>query len=78
MDGKNKMKTADGFDDAIIGIGQRCGQEDLVVYDQEKCVDILAKDMPREDAIEYFEFNVLGSWVGEDTPIFVYKPSEEL
>ena len=72
------MKTADGFDDAIIGVGQRCGQEDIVVYDQEKCVDILAKDMPREDAIEYFEFNVLGSWVGEDTPIFVYKPSEEL
>ena len=23
------------------------------------------------DADEYFEFNVVGAWMGEDTPIFV-------
>ena len=24
-----------------------------------------------EEAIEWFNFNTIGSWVGEDTPIFV-------
>ena len=32
---------ADGFDDAIIGIAERCGRPNLVVYDAERCIDIL-------------------------------------
>jgi len=27
--------TADGFDDAIIGIGRRCGQLDIVAYGEQ-------------------------------------------
>ena len=27
--------------------------------------------MTEEEAIDYFDFNVVGSWVGEETPIFV-------
>ena len=66
------MLKADGFDGAIIGIGQRCGQPDILVYDQEKCIDILIDDgMSREDAEEYFDFNTLGAWVGDQTPIYV-------
>lgn len=64
---------ADGFDDAILGLGRRCGQPDLLVYDVDKCVAILMKDgMTDEEAIEYFEFNVVGAWMGEGTPIFLY------
>ena len=29
--------------------------------------------MTEEEAIEYFDYNVIGSWVGEDTPIFIHK-----
>jgi hypothetical protein len=29
------------------------------------------EDMSNEEAEEYFEYNVLGSWVGESTPVFV-------
>ena len=25
-----------------------------------------------EDAVEYFEFNVIGAWVGPHTPVFVH------
>ena len=65
---------ADGFDDAILGLGRRCSQPDLLVYDVDKCVAILMKDgMTDEEAMEYFEFNVVGSWVGEGTPIFLYS-----
>lgn len=69
---------ADGFDDAILGLGRRCGQPDLLVYDVDKCVDILMKDgMTNEEAIEYFEFNVVGARMGEGTPIFLYRGVED-
>jgi len=63
---------ADGFDDAIIGIGSRCGKPDIIVYDINKCIKILInQNMTEEEARDYFEFNVVGAWVGEETPIFV-------
>jgi len=30
-----------GFDEAIIGIAERCGRPNLVVCDTERCIDIL-------------------------------------
>jgi hypothetical protein len=66
------MLKADGFDEAIIGIGSRCGQPDIIVYDVNKCIKILMdQGMTDEEAMEFFEFNVVGAWVGEETPIFV-------
>ena len=66
------MLKADGFDDAIIGIGSRCGKPDIIVYDINKCIKILInQNMTEEEARDYFEFNVVGAWVGEETPIFV-------
>ena len=66
------MLKADGFDKAIIGVGYRCGQPDIIVYDAEKCVKILMdQGMTEEEAIDYFDYNVVGAWVGEETPIFV-------
>lgn len=61
---------ADGHDDAIIGIDAK----DLrVVYDVEKIIERLESDgMTREEAEEFFEFNILGAYVGEKTPIYVY------
>lgn len=63
---------ADGFDDAILGVAERCGQPTLVAYDRSRCIDILvAQGMDREEAEEFFEFNVAGAWVGEQTPVWV-------
>tara|TARA_R110000803_G_scaffold56795_1_gene114214 strand:+ start:3600 stop:3833 length:234 start_codon:yes stop_codon:yes gene_type:complete len=65
--------TADGFDDAIIGVGRRCGQPDIVVYDVSKALDVLvSQGMTEDEADEYFDFNVVGAWVGETTPMWVY------
>lgn len=64
---------ADGFDDAIIGYVQRCGMM-VVLYDARKCIEILMNDgiETEEDAIDFFEYNVLNAWVGENTPAFAY------
>jgi|TARA_R110000787_G_scaffold1871_2_gene7899 hypothetical protein len=66
------MLLADGFEECLVGVGSRCGQPDIAVYDQEKCIQVLmSQGMGHEEALEYFDFNVLGAWVGEETPIFV-------
>ena len=57
---------ADGFDNAIIGVDETQMQ---LIYSVSKCLEILIKDMPEEDAIEYFNFNVSGAYMGKQTPI---------
>lgn len=66
---------ADGFQDAIIGVAQRCSQPALVVYDAEQCIDILMQrdGMSYEEACEFFSINTLGAWVGENTPLFLWR-----
>ncbi len=67
------MLKADGFDAAILGIGRRAGADDILVYDYEQCVAVLIMDgMSDEEAIEYLEYNVVGAYVGEGTPMFVH------
>jgi len=69
-----ELLSADGFDDAIIGIAyNKITGEYNIVYSISKCIDILMTrdNMSMEDAQEYFDFNVEGSYVGEKTPIWV-------
>ncbi len=70
---EDNILFADGFEEAILGIVRRAGQPDVIAYDYEKCVQILVErdDMTKEEAFEYMEFNVVASFVGEKTPIFI-------
>lgn len=60
---------ADGFDNAIIGVDE---QSMRLIYSVKKCIDILCVDMPEEEAIEYFYYNVNSAYVGEKTPIWCF------
>jgi hypothetical protein len=43
-----------------------------IVYDIDKVIDILIKDgMSVDEAIEYYEYNIAGAYVGENTPSFI-------
>jgi hypothetical protein len=61
------------FDEAIIGVSERIGNEPVVAYDTTKIVEILVLNhsMSVDEAYEYFEFNILGAYVGERTPTFI-------
>ena len=74
-----EILMADGFDEALIGYAQRCGQPALAVYDRNKCIDVLVErdGMSYEEAEEFFEFNVVGAWVGERTPLFLCRLETE-
>jgi hypothetical protein len=67
-----ELLKADGFDEAVVGVVQRMGIQ-AICYDQDKVIAILMKDMSEEEAIEYFEYNIAGAWVGESTPFFLIK-----
>jgi hypothetical protein len=63
-----EILIADGFDDAVIGIDEKSMR---LIYSVEKCIEILMKQgMDMTESIEYFEYNVSGSYVGEKTPIW--------
>ena len=59
------------FYEAIIGVSERIGDEPVVAYDTTKIVEILSRSMTVDEAYEYFEFNILGAYVGEKTPVFI-------
>ena len=59
------------FDEAIIGVAERIGQSAVVAYDTTRLVEVLSRTMSVDEAYEYFEFNILGAYVGERTPMFV-------
>jgi len=69
------MLLADGYEDAVLGVAERCGQPSLVVYDADQCINVLVKrdGMDHDDAEEFFHFNTLGAWMGEHTPLFLWK-----
>jgi len=62
-----ELIIADGFDLAIIGIDDDTMR---IIYSMKKCIEILTESMNEEEALEYFYYNVKGSYVGEKTPIW--------
>jgi hypothetical protein len=68
------MKKWTGCDEAIVGLGHRCGCDTVVVYDYDKLVDVfIQQGMEEEESIEWIDFNILGAWIGEDTPIVLME-----
>ena len=72
MDIYDGCLMADGFEEALVGFVTRFNNP-VTIYDLRKCFDILVRrdGMSQEEAEEYMDFNVLGAYVGEETPIFI-------
>ena len=66
---EDEILKADGFDDAVIGIDEKSMR---LIYSVRKCIEILIteEEMSLEDALEHFNYNVSGAYVGEKTPIW--------
>ncbi len=72
------MKKWTGCDDAIVGLGHRCGCDTVVVYDYDKLVDVfIQQGMKEDESVEWIDFNILGAWIGEDTPIVLMENYDE-
>lgn len=62
-----ELLKADGLDEAIIGIDDGSMR---LIYSKSKCIEILCREMDEEDALEHFNYNIAGGYVGEKTPIW--------
>jgi hypothetical protein len=69
-----EILKADGFDVAVIGIDEHSMR---LVYSVKLCIEkLILEGMSMEDAIDYFNFNVSGAYVGEKTPIWCHDMFE--
>jgi hypothetical protein len=61
------------MDSALLGIARRIGLPPVPIYSSEKIVALLVRNdgMTWEEAWEYFEFNIAGSGLGENGPVFL-------
>jgi hypothetical protein len=67
--GGGEVLKADGFDQAILGIEE---DSNRLIYSVSKCLEKLEEEMSKEEALEYFYFNVSGAYVGGQTPIWCW------
>ena len=61
------------FDEAVIGVVERAGGQSVIAYDTQIILSILERDMSPEEAQEFFEYNILGAYLGEMTPVFITR-----
>lgn len=72
--------TADGFDEAIIGSITSYGRGETVLYSTQKIIEVMMErdGMTAEDAMEFFNYNILGSYNGDGMPAFLNDHVEPL
>jgi len=65
-----RLEPHDRFDKAIIGVVERINLH-VLCYDVAHILLILQEDMSEDEAQEYFEYNIMGSWMGDHTPVYM-------
>ena len=63
----------DGLDDAIIGIVEEFGNGPRILYSKNKILTILCErdEMTYSEAVEFFDYNIIGLYAGEQNPVFL-------
>jgi len=69
------MKTFNDLEEAVIGLtDDPVSQTKRWVYDYNKCIEVLiSKGETEQDAIDWVDYNIVGSYYGKDTPIIMYR-----
>jgi len=68
---EQSILLADGLEEAFIGIGYQF-HTPVAIYSKSKALQCLEKEgMGELEAIEFFDYNIAGAYVGEQTPIFL-------
>lgn len=69
----NECLLATGYESALIGISE--GINPVAVYDTELCIKCLMEEdnMSEEEALDFFYYNTVGSYVGDKTPLYIRR-----
>jgi hypothetical protein len=73
MEEYEELLKMDGFNDCIVGVVEQFGRPPITCYDLEKVIAQLITEsgMDEEEAREWWEYNMIGAYVGEETPCFL-------
>ena len=69
--GDEGVIVLDGFESAFIGVVDNGQGIPRACYDRSKAIEHLATAMSYEEAVEYFDFNVNGACLGDNSPMFI-------
>jgi hypothetical protein len=71
---EEQVPLLSSFGAAFVGFGRRFNKI-VAVYSYQKCLDVLVKEsgLSEEEAEEYMEYNVVGAYIGDQTPIFMIE-----
>ncbi len=63
----------DGLDDAIVGVTEEFGNGRRILYSEDKILSILMErdGMTWHEAVEFYDYNILGLHAGEQNPVFL-------
>ena len=62
---------ADGLEHAFMGIGRQFHLP-VAIYSYKKTIKALMRQgMDHSEAVEYFDYNIAGAFVGDQTPVFL-------
>ena len=63
------------LNDAIIGVVEEFSYGPKIMYSREKILNILVErdGMTEMEALEYYDFNILGLFAGDQSPVFMVK-----
>lgn len=62
-----------GYNKAIIGIADRINLKPVLIYSIDKIIEILIDGGIEnyDEAMEFYEYNIYRTFIGEDSPIFL-------
>ena len=68
----------DGLESAIVGVTQEFGNGPRILYSKDKILQILQErdGMSYTEAEEFFDYNIIGGYFGEQNPVFLDKGIE--
>jgi hypothetical protein len=69
------MLIMEDHHDAFVGVVTRFGiDEPIACYDVGRILSTYQErdGMTYDEAVEYFDHNVIGAWAGDRTPCFIY------
>lgn len=69
------MENVNDYDSCIVGVIEQFGRPPILCYDKAKVIDVLMENssMTEEEALEFWDYNQIGSYVGDTTPCFLTR-----
>ena len=74
------LEPRDVYDKAIVGIVEQCGSRPVACYSVNlliPCIQEVLGNCDYTTAIEWFEYNILGCYLGEYTPMYLFNEGDD-